>query len=325
MRCLEPAAPSFEVDAREVSQPGGGEELSSPYVADEELALAQWARDALALALPAQIVVPRGLRGAVRPVRGEPERGPRASARGRAGSALGEARRAEVRLAAAAFAVAALSALVDRARALVRPVGVAAVGPRDRPRHAEHGGDAGVQAADRRGLHAARAARRVGARGVGDRRARRDGARGDPGVPPRRATSAARRPAWSRPPASPSAAISSGTAPPGAEPGWTIAFALAGIEAWRAGRPRAALACGVACALLRVEAWPFLLAFGLMLWRRRPQDRALLVACAAAIPALWFIPELLGLRRPAALGRACAHAESGPAGHGGGAGAGRAA
>ena len=56
MRCLEPAAPSFEVDAREVSQPGGGEELSSPYVADEELALAQWARDALALTLPAQIV-----------------------------------------------------------------------------------------------------------------------------------------------------------------------------------------------------------------------------------------------------------------------------
>jgi uncharacterized protein len=48
MRCLEPAAPSFEVDAREVSQPGGGEDLSSPYVADEELALA--------LALPAQIV-----------------------------------------------------------------------------------------------------------------------------------------------------------------------------------------------------------------------------------------------------------------------------
>ena len=57
MRCLEPAAPTFEVDAREVNQPGGGEELSSPYVdADEELALARWTRDALALALPAQIV-----------------------------------------------------------------------------------------------------------------------------------------------------------------------------------------------------------------------------------------------------------------------------
>jgi uncharacterized protein len=56
MRCLDPAAPSFEIDVREVSQPGGGDELSSPYVAEEELALAQWARDALALTLPAQIV-----------------------------------------------------------------------------------------------------------------------------------------------------------------------------------------------------------------------------------------------------------------------------
>jgi hypothetical protein len=80
----------------------------------------------------------------------------------------------------------------------------------------------------------------------------------------------------------------------GAEPGWTIALALLGIEAWRADRPRAALACGVGCALLRVEAWPFLLAFGIVLWRQRPQDRTLLVACAVAVPALWFVPEWLG-------------------------------
>jgi uncharacterized protein len=56
MRCLENARPEFEVDAREVSQPGGGEELSSPYVSgDDELALGRWARDTLALSLPAQI------------------------------------------------------------------------------------------------------------------------------------------------------------------------------------------------------------------------------------------------------------------------------
>jgi uncharacterized protein len=56
MRCLEPARPAFEVDAREVSQPGGGEELSSPYVgADDELDVAAWVRDALALELPGQI------------------------------------------------------------------------------------------------------------------------------------------------------------------------------------------------------------------------------------------------------------------------------
>lgn len=56
MRCLEPAAPVIEVDAREVAQPGGGEELESPYVTGEELDLRRWAHDALALALPAQIL-----------------------------------------------------------------------------------------------------------------------------------------------------------------------------------------------------------------------------------------------------------------------------
>jgi uncharacterized protein len=56
MRCLEPASPVFEVDAREVAQPGGGEELSSPYLGDDEvLHVSRWARDALALALPAQL------------------------------------------------------------------------------------------------------------------------------------------------------------------------------------------------------------------------------------------------------------------------------
>ena len=56
MRCLEPADPRFEVDVREVSVPGAGEELQSPYVnADDELDLEAWARDALALALPAQL------------------------------------------------------------------------------------------------------------------------------------------------------------------------------------------------------------------------------------------------------------------------------
>jgi uncharacterized protein len=55
-RCLEPAAPGVEVDAREIDQPGGGEELSSPYVEGEELDLHGWVRDALALAMPAQVL-----------------------------------------------------------------------------------------------------------------------------------------------------------------------------------------------------------------------------------------------------------------------------
>jgi uncharacterized protein len=53
MRCLEPAAPVFTVDAREVSQPSAGEELSSPYVEAGVVDLRAWARDALALVLPA--------------------------------------------------------------------------------------------------------------------------------------------------------------------------------------------------------------------------------------------------------------------------------
>jgi uncharacterized protein len=56
MRCLTDASPQFEVDAREVSMPGSGEELESPYVTDGVLDVHSWARDALALALPAQIL-----------------------------------------------------------------------------------------------------------------------------------------------------------------------------------------------------------------------------------------------------------------------------
>jgi uncharacterized protein len=56
MRCLEPADASYAVDAREVSQPGAGEELESPYVEDGILDVAGWARDALALTLPRAVL-----------------------------------------------------------------------------------------------------------------------------------------------------------------------------------------------------------------------------------------------------------------------------
>jgi DUF177 domain-containing protein len=72
MRCLEPAAPSFAVDVREVSQPpdpraqgpgrGRGkppdedDELSSPYVEEGVLDLRAWARDALALSVPSNLL-----------------------------------------------------------------------------------------------------------------------------------------------------------------------------------------------------------------------------------------------------------------------------
>jgi uncharacterized protein len=63
MRCLEPAEPTFEVDAREVDQPGDGPELDSPYVDGEVVDVAAWARDALALALPANILCTPDCRG----------------------------------------------------------------------------------------------------------------------------------------------------------------------------------------------------------------------------------------------------------------------
>src|ERR1700682_5020210 len=56
MRCLTGASPRVEVQAREVDRPGGGEELDSPYVHEETLDLAGWARDAFALAMPVKIL-----------------------------------------------------------------------------------------------------------------------------------------------------------------------------------------------------------------------------------------------------------------------------
>jgi uncharacterized protein len=58
MRCLRDAVEEVRVDAREYQDAaaGGDEELESEYVADEHLDLSAWARDEVALALPAQIL-----------------------------------------------------------------------------------------------------------------------------------------------------------------------------------------------------------------------------------------------------------------------------
>lgn len=56
MRCLEPASPTTSVDTREVDAPGGGEDLTSPYIKEEVLDLRGWVRDSFALALPAQVI-----------------------------------------------------------------------------------------------------------------------------------------------------------------------------------------------------------------------------------------------------------------------------
>lgn len=56
MRCLQAARVSFDVDAREVSQPREGDDLQSPYVEHGLLDLHAWARDALGLMLPTRLL-----------------------------------------------------------------------------------------------------------------------------------------------------------------------------------------------------------------------------------------------------------------------------
>jgi uncharacterized protein len=46
-----------------VYRPGGGEELESPYVRDERLDVAAWARDAFVLSAPAQVLCREDCRG----------------------------------------------------------------------------------------------------------------------------------------------------------------------------------------------------------------------------------------------------------------------
>jgi uncharacterized protein len=63
MRCLEESHTAIEIDSREIDQPGDDDELDSPYVDGDEVDVRSWARDALALALPAQIVCRPECRG----------------------------------------------------------------------------------------------------------------------------------------------------------------------------------------------------------------------------------------------------------------------
>lgn len=64
MRCLEDSSAPLAVDSREVHVEGGEDsELRSPYVAGDDLDVSSWARDALLLALPSQVVCRQSCRG----------------------------------------------------------------------------------------------------------------------------------------------------------------------------------------------------------------------------------------------------------------------
>jgi hypothetical protein len=66
------------------------------------------------------------------------------------------------------------------------------------------------------------------------------------------------------------------------------------VAAHLSGRDRAAVALGLAAALLRPEAWPFLILYGAWAWRARPGTRPMLVLAAIAVPVLWFGPDVAG-------------------------------
>ena len=57
-RCLEDAVLDLSIHAREyqATSPGESDELRTPYVADNQLRLSDWARDAIAVELPEQIL-----------------------------------------------------------------------------------------------------------------------------------------------------------------------------------------------------------------------------------------------------------------------------
>ena len=63
MRCVGGATSTIAVEAREIDQPGDADELHSPYLDAGVLDIRAWARDALVLAMPAQIVCSDDCRG----------------------------------------------------------------------------------------------------------------------------------------------------------------------------------------------------------------------------------------------------------------------
>jgi hypothetical protein len=81
---------------------------------------------------------------------------------------------------------------------------------------------------------------------------------------------------------------------PGNSEGLLIAFLLWAVDSHLGGRRRQAFVLGVLAGLLRPETWLFVGAYGLWLAWRAPATRKLVVASAAVILALWFLPELWG-------------------------------
>lgn len=76
------------------------------------------------------------------------------------------------------------------------------------------------------------------------------------------------------------------------------AAVLAAVDCHLQSRRRWAFACLIAAGLLRPEAWPFLIAYGLWLaYLRLTWQRALGVVVAVAVPLVWFVIDWFGSRQ----------------------------
>jgi hypothetical protein len=77
-----------------------------------------------------------------------------------------------------------------------------------------------------------------------------------------------------------------------------IAASLWAIDMHLSGRRGYAFWLGVGAALIRPEAWPFILGYAIWLWVRAPGLRVWLVLGLLAIPFLWFVPPWIGTGQP---------------------------
>jgi hypothetical protein len=79
-----------------------------------------------------------------------------------------------------------------------------------------------------------------------------------------------------------------------------VGAALWAVDRHLAGRYGEAFVLGLAAALIRPEAWPFILLYAAWLWLREPrlQTRLLILLGLAAIPVLWFGPPWVGSGQP---------------------------
>jgi hypothetical protein len=77
-----------------------------------------------------------------------------------------------------------------------------------------------------------------------------------------------------------------------------VGFSLWAVDRHLSGRRGSAFLLGVAAALIRPEAWPFIAIYGIWLWLREPRLRPLVLAGWLSIPVLWFVPPWISSGDP---------------------------